>query len=772
MQLSQEQLQVKNKALRWQGDNHVSFEKGSLQELESQGELTLTQSSAQQPQLELLSESIQWNGNINVKLVKNQLQKLFNSGDFSVAQLTLNHTPDQQSQLQLGTSEITWKGSNDLLFAESALEEITNKGSLSVNQLELNQDAAQKMDLSSTNIHWNGSNNVKFADNQLEELLNKGEFSVAKLKLEQPDLSVSEDHIRWNGDLKSDFRESLSLNGSFSTQPSEISLGHLKVSSHSRKWDGSASIILKPFELSELSGSADIEQLSVTQPSGTTLATIQKIQLLDLAALPNNTVQASKLDIEAIKLTNNKPLLDLSAVEISPLQVGATEAVFGTVNIAELITELNLSGKGTPQAWLDWQSAITGTTSNEPVEEEAAASTEKQSSEKDSSPFHFAIKTVQLEAPAQIKFSDESVNARDIDIQIQKLQLTNIDSASSAPGPFLLAAKINRFGELKAAGNYSWMSPLPNGDWKGSLNNLELPPFSPYMQKYSGYQLRSGQFTIKTGGKISEGKINSQNKINIRNLDVKQKKDSSAKEFNQQLGMPLETAISILTDDDNNVELEVPINGSVNDPEFGYQSVINIVMTKVAKEGAIGYLSNALQPYGALISLGRMVVNSASKNAINLEPVSFAPGSPALDTKATDYLSKISSLLKEREALRLNLCGIAVASDTDAIKQQFLINQKGELTTPPSVTTNGEKPKALPDSSQKPQAKASTATASIKQIGPDELAAALNTLAEDRSENVKAYLIEEAKIEADRLFSCLPQVMSDSEQPPQVSLGF
>ncbi|MEH6627429.1 MAG: DUF748 domain-containing protein [Motiliproteus sp.] len=742
----QPNLTIQTPAIQWQGDTKLELSGNQIQGLFSNGTLSVSSPKLAQEQLHLNSSKISWQGKHQVSFKANSPANVLSDGTLKIAELDLD-----QNQLKLQGEEISWQGKNQLELNQGSPQNIASEGQLKLSNINLEQSPLL---LSTKSLNWDGKNQLHLKNTAIQQIVNDGVLDINTFALTQPGARLEEGEIHWSGSVNTDLVEQLQLKGEFSTALSNLGLNSLTLANSRRHWQGTAAFDLKKSQLQALTGAVAVDALVLSGNGNVELASIKNIRLNDLAALPDNQLGAKTVRLDAIKISHQQPLLDLQSLVIKDLQLGEKSTSISTVNIGALATELGLNKQGQPQAWLNWQRALTGQepaqkSPQQPPQRSQQAATPVNKANR--TPFHFKLKQLQLDAPATIRFSDESVNARDIEIVIDQLQLANIDTQSSDPGPFAIISKINRFGQLQLNGNYSWMSPTPNGDWQGKLANLELPPFSPYMQRHSGYQLKSGQFNIDTKGTVKSGLVDSHNEVNIQNLDVSQAKDSEAGEFDQKLGMPLGTAISILTDDDDNLALKIPITGAVADPKFGYQSVINVIMAKAAKEGAISYLTTALQPYGALISLGRMIASSASKNAIDLEPVTFAPGSSELSPKALDYLDKISALMKKRESLRLNLCGIAVAADSQSLLQ-------------------AEKEKRL--AAIKETASAATPSAPvILEIPAKELAARLNSLAQERSEKVKQVLLDAGKTKAERLFSCLPEIKLKAEVPPQVSLG-
>ena len=206
--------------------------------------------------------------------------------------------------------------------------------------------------------------------------------------------------------------------------------------------------------------------------------------------------------------------------------------------------------------------------------------------------------------------------------------------------------------------------------------------------------------------------------------------------------MPLDLAIALLEDDAGNIKLSVPIDGTVENPNFGYASIVQIVAEKSVKQAAFGLLTKVLQPYGALLNIASTVIDAKQSGSfISLTPIDFAPGSSKLSVKMRDYLGKITLMMAERKRLKLKLCGSAVSSDKHLLNAA-LIEQNSKLKKP-------------------------LADAALNK----ELANELQALATARGEAVKDILIK-LKVDHERLFVCFAKVqLKDTKAQPKVSLG-
>ncbi len=203
--------------------------------------------------------------------------------------------------------------------------------------------------------------------------------------------------------------------------------------------------------------------------------------------------------------------------------------------------------------------------------------------------------------------------------------------------------------------------------------------------------------------------------------------------------MPLPAALAILRDDNDDISLSLPLKGNLDAPDFGITPLINKLLGIALRKAAVGYLSNLLQPYATVLTVARMAIDMAGN--IPLDALVFAPGVDQISTDNNNYIHKLSTLLTERPALRLQLCGKASESD-----RQFLRKQAA-ATTEATQHENTD-----PATSQQ---------ALDKQ---------LQQLAKTRALTLKNALLA-AGIDNSRLFLCRPQIDSDAKGLPRVDLS-
>lgn len=176
-------------------------------------------------------------------------------------------------------------------------------------------------------------------------------------------------------------------------------------------------------------------------------------------------------------------------------------------------------------------------------------------------------------------------------------------------------------------------------DIQGRMRDLELPPLSPYSIKYAGHGIERGKLSMDINYRVlPDGQLTASNKLVLNQLRFGEPVDGAP------ASLPVRLAVALLADRNGVIDVELPINGSLNDPEFRlgpviFRAVGNLVMKAITS------------PFSLLA--GWMGGSS------ELDRVSFAPGSAALDDEARKTLDKIGQALWERPGLNMTVEGHA-----------------------------------------------------------------------------------------------------------------
>jgi uncharacterized protein involved in outer membrane biogenesis len=192
-------------------------------------------------------------------------------------------------------------------------------------------------------------------------------------------------------------------------------------------------------------------------------------------------------------------------------------------------------------------------------------------------------------------------------------------------------------------------------DVTGKVRDLELPPLSPYAIKYAGYGIERGKLSVDVHYAVqANGQLTASNKLVLNQLSFGDKVEGAPK------SLPVKLAVALLADRNGVIDLDLPISGSLNDPEFKVGAVVWKVITNLLARAVTA-------PFSLLANL----LGGASGS--ELSTVAFAPGRAALSASARAGLDKVAKALVDRPNLNLTVQGEAqLESELDAIRQERL----------------------------------------------------------------------------------------------------
>jgi flagellar motor protein MotB len=190
-------------------------------------------------------------------------------------------------------------------------------------------------------------------------------------------------------------------------------------------------------------------------------------------------------------------------------------------------------------------------------------------------------------------------------------------------------------------------------DIKVSFQNIELSPMTPYTNRYLGYPITKGKLTFNVSYLIDKRKLNSENKIIIDQLTFGEKVDSP-----DAIKAPVTLAVSLLTDRNGQINLDLPVSGSLDDPKFKIWSIVwQIIVNLITKA--------VTSPFALLSSL--------TGGGEELSFIEFDYGSSFVTDEGKKKISLISKALNDRPNIKLDIEGYVDAQKEKAdLKKEIL----------------------------------------------------------------------------------------------------
>lgn len=133
--------------------------------------------------------------------------------------------------------------------------------------------------------------------------------------------------------------------------------------------------------------------------------------------------------------------------------------------------------------------------------------------------------------------------------------------------------------------------------------------------------------------------------------------------FRQQFGIPLSTALALLTDLEGDIHLDVPVRIEPG----GAQVDVVAVVASALKAAFIGAALSPLKMLGAVAG----GLGSGGEAPAEPPPAEMVVGRAELSPAGVEHLGRVASLLADRPALAVDLAGLVSADDV-----RFLAEQK------------------------------------------------------------------------------------------------
>jgi hypothetical protein len=337
-------------------------------------------------------------------------------------------------------------------------------------------------------------------------------------------------------------------------------------------------------------------------------------------------------------------------------------------------------------------------------------------------------------------------------------RLTDITGEVSAlawddpqPAKVQISGKVDGSAPLEIGGTVHPLGAQLDTDITASARGVDITRLTAYAARYAGYGIEKGTLSVKVRYKIANGKLEAENNLYLDQLTFGAAVDSP-----NALKLPLQLAVALLRDRHGVIDINLPISGSLDDPQFSVGGIIVKVI--------VNLITKAITAPFALLG------NLFGGGGEELGYVEFEAGSNLLTESATRRLDALGKALLDRPALKLEATGRADgARDEAALRAQHLdrlmraAKAKSSGDLPGSVKIEpGERDRWLEaaykaaDLKDKPRNLVGLA----KSLPPAEmearlLAAApggdeeLRALANQRGDRVKAYLV--TKVQPERV---------------------
>lgn len=352
-----------------------------------------------------------------------------------------------------------------------------------------------------------------------------------------------------------------------------------------------------------------------------------------------------------------------------------------------------------------------------------------------------------------------------------------------------LSSAANTLADLELSGGYGNAAPVEVKaklnplaakkylDLKAEIRGVDLTTLSTYSGKYAGYAIEKGKLSLFVVYKLENNLLSAENRVFLDQLTFGDKVDSP-----DATSLPVKLAVALLKNMRGEIDINLPVSGSLEDPQFSVGGVIVRVIVNL-------FVKAVTSPFALLGSL--------FGGGEDLSQIEFAAGQSRLSPEALKKVEAMAKAMNDRPALKLEITGrvdsqadreggkrAAIDRAVRAEKQKDLIKKGVETGSLQTIEVDAkEYPEYLKRVySATKFSKPRNLIGLQKSLPVEEMEDLLiaNTEVTDddmrqlgmrRGQVVQAWLVGEGKVAMERVFLMAPRLSSEAKEGGEVQEG-
>lgn len=245
-----------------------------------------------------------------------------------------------------------------------------------------------------------------------------------------------------------------------------------------------------------------------------------------------------------------------------------------------------------------------------------------------------------------IKFSDFFIRPNyTADLTALQGSLDAFSSQPAAQGEAPALAKLTLEGiaqgtaQLHIDGLINPLAQPLSMDVRAQVQGLDLSPLTPYAIKYVGHGIEKGKFSMDVRYQVQpDGQLTASNQLVLNQLTFTDPVEGAP------TSLPVRLAVALLADSQGVIDLNLPISGSLNDPQFRIAPVVFKIIGNIIRKAVTAPFS---------------LLTGAFMSEDDKSDIAFEPGRANLSAQAQSNLQQLAKAMNSKPQLRLTLVGQA-----------------------------------------------------------------------------------------------------------------
>jgi hypothetical protein len=242
-----------------------------------------------------------------------------------------------------------------------------------------------------------------------------------------------------------------------------------------------------------------------------------------------------------------------------------------------------------------------------------------------------------------VALEDASLNFADFWIQpnyrvgIEQLNgsIMGLSSEETSRATLDLEGKVDRYAPATISGTMNLLSAALFTDINLKFAGVDLTSVTPYSGHFAGYKIEKGKLSVDVTYRVENRALDAKQKFVIDQLQLGEKVESP-----DAVSLPLKLAVALLKDRNGVIDIDLPMTGSLDDPQFK--------MGPLIWKAIVGLLTKiATAPF--------VLIGSLFGGGPEVNFVEFDPGATALDPAGQEKMAAVHKALVERPALQVDV---------------------------------------------------------------------------------------------------------------------
>jgi len=342
-------------------------------------------------------------------------------------------------------------------------------------------------------------------------------------------------------------------------------------------------------------------------------------------------------------------------------------------------------------------------------------------------------------------------------------RVSGLSSAPDSTADLELRGSYDNLAPITIAGKLNPLAAKPTLDIKAEVKGADMTPFSPYSAKYAGYGIEKGKLSLFVSYKIENQQLTADNRIFLDQLTFGEEVAGEGSK------LPVKLAVALLQNRRGEIDINLPISGSLDDPQFS----IGGIVVKVILNLFVKAVTSPFALIGSLFSGGGEEMSS----------LEFDAGRAVINPAGKTKLENLAKVLNDRPALKLEVAGqVDPERESEAYKSAQIERKVRALKIKEQADKSIESgrgeieidPKEYPALLEKvyraePFPKPRNLIGMVKSLPVEEMEKLiiantkvseddLRQLASRRAQRVRDFLVNQANVPGDRVFLLPPKV--------------